>query len=76
MNISPQFRPFITLYYREVRRFMKVIVQTIFAPIVSSGLYLLIFGVSLGKSIQLQNGLSYLAFLIPGLVMMLSLIHI
>ena len=70
MNISPQFRPFITLYYREVRRFMKVIVQTIFAPIVSSGLYLLIFGVSLGKSIQLQNGLSYLAFLIPGLVMM------
>ena len=70
MNISPQYRPFLTLYYREVRRFLKVFVQTVCAPIVSSALYLLIFGVSLGKSIQLQNGLSYLAFLIPGLIMM------
>lgn len=70
MNIAPQFKPFLTLYSREVRRFMKVLVQTIFAPIVSSGLYLLIFGVSLGKSIQLESGISYLAFLIPGLVMM------
>lgn len=70
MNIAPGFRPFVTLYIREVRRFLKVSVQTVFAPIVSSGLYLLIFGVSLGGQITLDSGISYLAFLIPGLVMM------
>ncbi len=70
MTIAPALRPFFTLYYREIRRFLKVIVQTVAAPIVSSALYLLIFGVSLGDRITLQSGLSYLAFLIPGLVMM------
>lgn len=70
MNVTPALRPFLTLYYREIRRFWKVMVQTVFAPIVSSGLYLLIFGVSLGGKISMDGGLSYLAFLIPGLVMM------
>lgn len=70
MNVSPKMRPFLTLYYREIRRFIKVMVQTVLAPIVSSALYLLIFGVSLGERISLDSGLSYLAFLIPGLVMM------
>lgn len=70
MNVSPALRPFLTLYYREIRRFWKVMVQTVFAPMVSSALYLLIFGVSLGGKIIMEGGLSYLAFLIPGLVMM------
>ncbi len=68
--IAHSLRPFFTLYYREIQRFMKVIVQTILAPIVSSTLYLLIFGVSLGDKIQMTDGMTYLAFLIPGLVMM------
>jgi ABC-2 type transport system permease protein len=67
---SARYRPFITLYQREIKRFMKVSVQTVFSPLISSGLYLLIFGVSLGGSIQLAHSVSYLAFLIPGLVMM------
>ncbi len=70
IRIPPGLRPFLTLYYREIRRFFRVILQTVCAPIVSSGLYLLIFGVSLGDKIILKEGLSYLAFLIPGLVMM------
>ena len=49
---------------------MKVIVQTVVTPIVSASLYLMIFGVSLGRNIQLGEGLTYLSFLIPGLVMM------
>lgn len=61
---------FFTLYKKEVFRFWRVIGQTVGAPIVNSSLYLLIFGVSLGKSIQLESGVSYLAFLIPGLIMM------
>ncbi len=58
------------LYHREVARYFKVPLQTIGAPIVNSLLYLLIFGVSLGQSIHLAGGVSYLAFLIPGLIAM------
>jgi ABC-2 type transport system permease protein len=62
--------PFYTLYIREMKRFLKVVFQTVFTPLINASLYLLIFGVSLGKSIKLEHGVSYLEFLIPGLVMM------
>lgn len=62
--------PFFTLLSKEVKRFMKVSAQTVLTPLVSASLYLLIFGVSLGRQIELENNISYLAFLIPGLVMM------
>jgi ABC-2 type transport system permease protein len=65
--------PFYSLYSREMHRFLKVVFQTVFSPLISSTLYLLIFGVSLGGSISLKGGESYLAFLIPGLVMMSAL---
>ena len=61
--------PFCSLFHREIARFCKVLVQTVVTPLINSSLYLLIFGVSLGKSIDMGS-LSYLAFLIPGLVMM------
>jgi ABC-2 type transport system permease protein len=70
---SVQLRPwdsFVTLYMREMKRFLKVIFQTVFTPMINSTLYLLIFGVSLGQNIKLDHGISYLSFLIPGLVMM------
>ncbi|NGX57927.1 MAG: Inner membrane transport permease YadH [Chlamydiae bacterium] len=65
--------PFWTVFQREVRRFLKVIFQTIATPLISSSLYLLIFGVSIGREIEVGHGISYLAFLIPGLVMMTTL---
>lgn len=61
---------FFGLFRREVVRFLKVPLQSIGAPIVNSCLYLLIFGVSLGHSIQVHENISYLAFLIPGLIAM------
>ncbi len=69
---TPNFTwlPFYTLFRREIMRFMKVVAQTVVTPIVTGALYLMIFGVSLGRQIQLEGGISYLAFLIPGLVMM------
>jgi ABC-2 type transport system permease protein len=66
--------PFLTLLEREIKRFMKVIVQTVITPFVSSFLYLLIFGVGLGSTMPSSSTHSYLAFLIPGLMMM-SLIN-
>lgn len=61
---------FYTLVKKEVKRFLKVVIQTVVSPIVSSFLYLLVFGVSLGSSVQLKSGVPYLSFLIPGLMVM------
>lgn len=69
-NRELTWTPFWALTFREVRRFLKVVVQTIYMPIVNSSLYLLIFGVSIGQYITLPDGTNYLSFLIPGLVMM------
>lgn len=61
---------FKTLFYKEILRFWKVATQTVTAPILTAILYLLIFGHVLDKHIQVFQGVSYTAFLIPGLVMM------
>ncbi len=62
--------PFWALLHREVARFMKVAAQTVAIPLVNSSLYLMIFGVSLGNQISGNGELPYMAFLIPGLMMM------
>src|SRR3990167_7462816 len=61
---------FRTLVKREIVRFTSVFTQTIFPPLVSSFLYIFIFGFSLGARIEEVDGFPYLKFLIPGLVMM------
>jgi len=58
-----------TLVKREQVRTIKVINQVIWPPIISSLLYILIFGFSLGSNFDVGT-VSYLAFLVPGLIMM------
>jgi len=60
---------FLTLFYKEVLRFWKVGFQTVGAPVLTSLLYLLIFSHVLEENIKV-HGLSYTAFLVPGLIMM------
>jgi len=64
---------FITLVQKEVARLLKVFTQTVVSPLISAGLYMLVFGVSLSGLLKNQQGVSYLAFLIPGLVALSSL---
>ena len=61
---------FLTLLRKEVLRFWKVSVQTIAAPVLTAVLYLLVFTQALGDRVQPFPGVSYVAFLVPGLVMM------
>ena len=61
---------FLTLFEREISRFSKVIIQTVVTPFVSSFLYLLVFGVTMGNQMGQHGGVRYLAFLLPGLMMM------
>jgi ABC-2 type transport system permease protein len=59
-----------TLYEREVRRFLKVGMQTVAAPVVTTLLFLAIFLLALGGQQRMVAGVPFLAFLAPGLVMM------
>ncbi len=61
---------FRTLLYKEVLRFWKVSFQTVAAPVLTGVLYLLVFGHVLEAHVEAFRGVSYTAFLIPGLVMM------
>jgi ABC-2 type transport system permease protein len=58
------------LFYKEVLRFWKVSFQTVAAPVLTAVMYLMIFGHVLEAHVQVYAGVSYTAFLIPGLVMM------
>ena len=58
------------LFYKEVLRFWKVSFQTVAAPVLTSVMYLMIFGHVLEAHVQVYDGVSYTAFLIPGLAMM------
>ncbi len=59
-----------TLYLREVRRFFKVGVQTVAAPVVTQLLLLAVFALSLGGSMRQMGGVPFAEFLAPGLIMM------
>jgi ABC-2 type transport system permease protein len=61
---------FWTLFSKELLRFAKVSVQTVAAPVLTSLLYLVIFGQVLEGRIQVFEGVRYSSFLVPGLVMM------
>ncbi len=64
---------FLTLLYKELLRFWKVGFQTVFAPVVSVLLYLMIFSHVLQEHMQPYPGVTYAIFLVPGLIMMAML---
>jgi ABC-2 type transport system permease protein len=59
-----------TLYIKEVRRFFKVQMQTVWAPAITQLLYLIIFTVALGRSGRTIMGVHFADFLAPGLIVM------
>ena len=61
---------FWTLFIKELLRFVKVSVQTVAAPVLTSLLYLVIFGQVLEGRLHVFEGVRYTSFLVPGLVMM------
>ncbi len=63
-------RPFRTLLSREVLRFTRVWMQTIVPPLLTSLLYLVVFGVALGSRIREVDGVPYLEYILPGIAFM------
>ncbi|WP_118856944.1 ABC transporter permease [Sphingomonas mesophila] len=62
-----------TLYIKEVRRFFKVQMQTVWAPAITTLLYLIIFTVALGRSGKTVMGVPFADFIAPGLIVMAML---
>jgi ABC-2 type transport system permease protein len=61
---------FPTLLRKEVLRFWKVAFQTVAAPVLTTLMYLLVFGHALAAHVQAFPGVTYVQFLVPGLAMM------
>ncbi len=59
-----------TLYLREVRRFAKVYNQTLFAPVVTTLIFLAIFALALDRAVETVAGVPFMEFLAPGLITM------
>lgn len=60
----------LTLFKKELLRFWKVSFQTVAAPVITALLYLVVFSHVLQGHVEVYPGVSYTAFLIPGLMMM------
>ncbi len=66
-------RPWVGFYWlcrRECHRVLKLWTQTTLAPVVSSLLFIIVFGFSLGSRISTVNGVDYRVFIVPGLIAM------
>lgn len=70
MIIRDQYIAYMTIVRKEVTRVLRIWPQTLFPPVVTQALYFLIFGKFIGSQIGDIHGVSYMAFIIPGLVMM------
>ncbi len=61
---------FKTIMRKEILRFSRIWVQTIFPPIITTSLYLIIFGGLIGSMVGTMAGYSYLDYIIPGVIIM------
>ena len=70
MNIRTQFVALQTILIKETLRFLRIWIQTILPPAVTTALYFIIFGKLIGAQIGPVEGLSYPQYIAPGLIMM------
>ena len=59
-----------TLVRKEIMRILRIWTQTLLPPLVTQSLYFIIFGKFIGSQVGAINGVSYMSFIVPGLVMM------
>lgn len=65
-----QKQAFITIVRREIRRFLRIWMQTLVPPAITISLYFVIFGSLIGSRIGDMGGYDYMQFVVPGLIMM------
>jgi ABC-2 type transport system permease protein len=70
MNFMQIWTAFSTIVYKEIRRFMRIWIQTLLPPAIMMALYFVIFGNLIGSRIGEMGGFDYMEFIVPGLIMM------
>ena len=65
-----QWIAFRTIVRKEIRRFMRIWVQTLLPPAITIALYFVIFGNLIGSRIGTMHGFDYIDYIVPGLIMM------
>ncbi len=70
MNAHDTWIAFYTILRKEIVRFMRIWSQTLLPPVINQSLYFIIFGAYIGSQVKSINGIPYMAFIVPGLVMM------
>ncbi len=58
------------IYVYEMTRFFRTLTQSFISPVISTSLYFVVFGAAIGSRIQEVEGISYGAFIVPGLIML------
>ena len=61
------------IYRFEMARTFRTLAESIIAPVLTTSLYFVVFGSAIGSRVQEVDGISYGAFIVPGLIMMLLL---
>jgi ABC-2 type transport system permease protein len=69
------FRAVAAIYVFEMARTGRTLLQSIVAPVISTVLYFVVFGAAIGSRIAEIEGVSYGAFIVPGLIMLTILTH-
>ena len=59
-----------SIYKYELSRWFRTLSQSILAPVISTSLYFVVFGSAIGSRMTAINGVSYGAFIVPGLMML------
>lgn len=70
MTFSEQMVGFKTIVIKEIFRFSRIWVQTIIPPVITMSLYFVIFGNLIGSQIGDMDGVRYIDYIVPGLIMM------
>ncbi len=70
MNFQQQWVAFTTLTIKEIRRILRIWPQTLLPPAITMSLYFIIFGKMIGSRVGEMGGVSYMQFIVPGLIMM------
>jgi ABC-2 type transport system permease protein len=70
ISVNYKLTAFKTIVWKEVRRFLRIWVQTLVPPVITISLYFVIFGNLIGSRIGSMGGFSYMEFIVPGLIMM------
>ena len=70
MNIHQQVTALKTIVTKEVLRFMRIWLQTVVPPVITTGLYFVIFGQLIGSQLSDIEGFSYIDYIIPGIILM------